>query len=148
MTCRVTSSFETGRFSNRFMNEHLLLSVSFVSRLLTVALMFLNGFTASEFDTSTAAWFANESKFTALKSLVSWDAVYFLFIAENGYFAEQQFAFFPGYPLMIRVVARLISFVSIDGLVLCGVFVSNLFFILATRALYRYQLDDLLGWVV
>uniref|UniRef100_A0A8C8R592 GPI mannosyltransferase 2 n=1 Tax=Pelusios castaneus TaxID=367368 RepID=A0A8C8R592_9SAUR len=41
-----------------------------------------------------------------LGGLSHWDAEHFLFIAEHGYLYEHNFAFFPVYPLCVRVVAE------------------------------------------
>ncbi|XP_044527304.1 GPI mannosyltransferase 2 isoform X1 [Gracilinanus agilis] len=42
-----------------------------------------------------------------LGGLSRWDAEHFLFIAEHGYIYEHNFAFFPGFPLALRVGAEL-----------------------------------------
>jgi phosphatidylinositol glycan class V len=80
------------------------------------------------------------------KPFVRWDAVYFLDIARNGYSSEQQFAFFPGYPILIRVCAKLLAFMGeLLSLKLCeslyftisGLIISNVSFVLAAVALYE-----------
>lgn len=40
------------------------------------------------------------------RPFVRWDALYQLDIALNGYRSEQQLAFFPGYPMVIRLFAN------------------------------------------
>lgn len=45
-----------------------------------------------------------------LNAFVRWDAVYFLSIAEKGYIYEQDFAFFPGLPFFMRVLASTFPF--------------------------------------
>ncbi|TPX71165.1 hypothetical protein SpCBS45565_g01353 [Spizellomyces sp. 'palustris'] len=44
-----------------------------------------------------------------LAPFVRWDAVYFLKIAEAGYTYEQEFAFFPGLPLLMRALSGMLE---------------------------------------
>lgn len=88
-----------------------------------------------------------------LQSFTRWDSAQFLAIAEHGYQEEPQFAFFPGYPILIRAVNQTVlpsdlalpswpstpppSKASVpERLVLSGLLVSNLAFIVATVAMY------------
>ena len=43
-----------------------------------------------------------------LGGLSHWDAEHFLFIAEHGYLYEHNFAFFPGFPLVLLLGAELL----------------------------------------
>ncbi|KAJ3183848.1 hypothetical protein HDU87_005964 [Geranomyces variabilis] len=73
-----------------------------------------------------------------LAPFVRWDAVYFLAIADRGYVHEQEFAFFPGLPLLMRAVAAWIPGLQRDqALMLAGVIISNLSFVAAAVVLYR-----------
>ncbi|NWR79952.1 PIGV mannosyltransferase, partial [Centropus unirufus] len=78
-----------------------------------------------------------------LGGLSRWDAEHFLFIAEQGYLYEHNWAFFPLYPLTLRAMAegalwplqRLLRLRS--RLLLSAVLLNSLFSILAAAALYR-----------
>lgn len=75
-----------------------------------------------------------------------WDSAYFIDIARNGYMYEQFMAFFPLYPLLMRILATplyfafgsLISLTSI--LVIAGWWVSCVCFIIAALVLYQLTL--------
>ncbi|NXN37896.1 PIGV mannosyltransferase, partial [Rhinoptilus africanus] len=78
-----------------------------------------------------------------LGGLSRWDAEHFLFIAERGYLYEHNCAFFPLYPLALRVLAegalwplqRLLRLRS--RLLLSAVLLNSLFSLLAAAALYK-----------
>ncbi|KAJ1815789.1 ER membrane glycoprotein subunit of the GPI transamidase complex-like protein, partial [Coemansia sp. RSA 2598] len=75
--------------------------------------------------------------------VVRWDAFYFVDIADAGYVYEQEHAFFPLLPLLMRALAGtlLSPLASAVGrqlaLVVAGVVVSNASFVLAAATLYR-----------
>ncbi|KAJ1339981.1 hypothetical protein BSLG_005416 [Batrachochytrium salamandrivorans] len=77
-----------------------------------------------------------------MKPLIRWDAVYFLSIAESGYTYEQQFAFFPGLPLLMRSFAALLRLITGGSmcdqalLAMAGLFVTNMMFVGAAISLY------------
>jgi GPI mannosyltransferase 2 len=71
-----------------------------------------------------------------------WDAQYFLHISEHGYSYENTLAFYPLYPLCIRVVRYVLvnvaPFMSIHTLsLLIGIILNVIFFAKATNALYE-----------
>jgi hypothetical protein len=77
---------------------------------------------------------------------VRWDALYFLDIAKHGgYSYEQQHAFFPLLPILMRSIVRfllqpmgLLNWISNDSAyLLSGIIISHSAFILATTQLYR-----------
>nr|XP_033813315.1 GPI mannosyltransferase 2 [Geotrypetes seraphini] len=78
-----------------------------------------------------------------LGGLARWDAEHFLFIAEHGYLYEHNLAFFPVYPLCVRVAADLVLW-PLQGL-LClrsclmfsAVLLNAAFSTLAAAALYH-----------
>ncbi|KAJ2848556.1 ER membrane glycoprotein subunit of the GPI transamidase complex-like protein, partial [Coemansia erecta] len=77
------------------------------------------------------------------KIIVRWDAFYFVHIADAGYVYEQEHAFFPLLPLLMRVlVATVLSPVASAigrklALVVAGVLISNTAFVLAAATLYK-----------
>ncbi len=62
-----------------------------------------------------------------------WDAFWYVLIADEGYVSEPTAAFFPGYPLGIRIVDQLTPFGGVGSALL----VSNAAFLAALIALYR-----------
>ncbi|XP_049734340.1 GPI mannosyltransferase 2 isoform X1 [Elephas maximus indicus] len=77
-----------------------------------------------------------------LGGLSHWDAEHFLFIAEHGYLYEHNFAFFPGFPLVLLVGAELLlrplrGLLSLRSSLLISVALLNsVFFVLAAVALH------------
>ncbi|KAI9594817.1 GPI mannosyltransferase 2 [Syncephalis fuscata] len=75
-----------------------------------------------------------------------WDAFYFLHIAEEGYLFEQEHAFFPLLPGLVRLLAATVfyplHYVLSHRMVLLmsGIVISNLSFILAACSLYRLSI--------
>ncbi|RKO84382.1 GPI mannosyltransferase 2 [Blyttiomyces helicus] len=124
-----------------------------LSRLTTALLAITSSLHGSEYDSSTTAlllssaktpWDATLEPF--LTPFVRWDAIYMLGIAERGYIYEQEFAFFPGLPLAMRVGADAAGY-FVNGavgrrtmLVISGLFFTNLSFVWAAVALYRLTL--------
>ncbi|CAO1408849.1 unnamed protein product [Diamesa serratosioi] len=71
-----------------------------------------------------------------------WDAEYFLHISEHGYTYENTLAFYPLYPLCIKLVRyiliNIVPFLSIRALsLLIGVTINVFFFVKAANALYE-----------
>jgi phosphatidylinositol glycan class V len=97
-----------------------------------------------DYDTSThlhdtSIISANSSFFW---KLLRWDAVFFLDIASNGYRLEQQFAFFPGFPILMRLVAAFIidpfnQLPKETSCYLAGLLISNTCFCLAAWTLVQ-----------
>ena len=65
----------------------------------------------------------------------NWDAKHFLHIAKHGYIYEHSSAFFPLYPLLIRLLSRLVPFYTLSAVIL-----NFLFFNLANVYLYKLTL--------
>ncbi|XP_051577885.1 palmitoyltransferase ZDHHC18-A [Myxocyprinus asiaticus] len=75
--------------------------------------------------------------------LSHWDAEHFLFIAERGYVYEHNFAFFPLFPFILRLVADtllwpLFGFLTLHGRLVFAVAIGNsALFVLSAMALYK-----------
>ncbi|XP_048008690.1 palmitoyltransferase ZDHHC18-A [Megalobrama amblycephala] len=75
--------------------------------------------------------------------LSHWDAEHFLFIAERGYLYEHNFAFFPLFPLILRLLAAtalwpLCGFLTMHGRLLLAVAIGNsILFVISAVALYK-----------
>ncbi|GAA6099255.1 palmitoyltransferase ZDHHC18-A isoform X1 [Tachysurus ichikawai] len=83
--------------------------------------------------------------------LSRWDAEHFLFIAEHGYLYEHNFAFFPLFPLVLRLLATILlwplsPFLTVHGRLLVMVAIANsTLFVMSAVALYglsRMVLQD------
>ncbi|KAI4889504.1 hypothetical protein NFI96_029707 [Prochilodus magdalenae] len=78
-----------------------------------------------------------------LSGLGRWDAEHFLFIAEQGYLYEHNFAFFPLFPLLVRSVAAtllwpLSALLTLRGRLLLAVaMINSTLFVLSAVAMYR-----------
>ncbi|MFZ1412457.1 MAG: mannosyltransferase family protein, partial [Micropruina sp.] len=79
-----------------------------------------------------ALWFALTTGRTATEMLANWDVQHFFRIAEDGYAHANDVAFFPGWPLLLRLFSSL----GVPMLV-AGVALSVLGSALAAWALYR-----------
>lgn len=85
-----------------------------------------------------------------------WDAQYFIHISIYGYVYENSLAFFPGFPITVRIVARLFEivcqFLNVFSLCLISSVVINIIgFVLAARILffltYKELQDEQLAYV-
>lgn len=99
----------------------------------------------------------HHSPFRVLQTFTRWDSAQFLEIAEHGYREEPSFAFFPGYPVLIRALNRTFlpdtitapslyhpaPFSEQERLVLSGLLISNVAFVVAALAIYQLTLSVL-----
>ena len=79
-----------------------------MTRLLVVSLVVIASSFGDDYDTSSELY-GNCSKTPVNKALFSflrWDAVHFVEIAKHGYQYEHQFAFFPGFPSILKMLAH------------------------------------------
>jgi phosphatidylinositol glycan class V len=82
------------------------LLVAVTSRVVILTLGIVSNAIVPDYDLSTAISLRCDGLLCgALSSFVRWDAVYFVEIAENGYLYEQNMAFFPLYPWIVRLLA-------------------------------------------
>ncbi|KAJ2511305.1 ER membrane glycoprotein subunit of the GPI transamidase complex-like protein [Coemansia sp. RSA 1939] len=120
-----------------------------MSRLAALLLGYVSNAIVSDYDSSASLSLPAQSSAAQgivrrlAHVVVRWDAFYFKHIAEAGYVYEQEHAFFPLLPLVMRVFART-ALAPLDGwlgpqlvLVLAGVLVSNVCFVLASVTLYK-----------
>eukprot|EP01133_Synstelium_polycarpum_P003492 gene3492-3989_t len=72
---------------------------------------------------------------------VKWDSIYYTRIAEYGYEYEQYHAFFPLFPLTMRVLSLPLSLVlrvsTPDAIVLAGLIISNVSFVISSVQLFK-----------
>ncbi|ORY24705.1 GPI mannosyltransferase 2 [Naematelia encephala] len=118
-------------------DEHLLISLAVVVRLVTyVLLQLLSRLPA--FDTSHR--FLSSAKPSAT---LRWDAIHFASTAVDGYQYEQQLVWQPGWIAAIRAAGEIVRFVrggnqlEVDDVVLGGEIIANAAFVGATVALYK-----------
>ncbi|KAJ3440140.1 gpi mannosyltransferase [Anaeramoeba flamelloides] len=102
------------------------LFLSVLSRIFLILYTILCGIVNTNYDTSG-------HKGSIISSLIRWDSIWFLGISESGYQHEQTFAFFPGYPILVKIMS---SFTHLS-IPLCGVIISNTSFVLSSLVLYE-----------
>lgn len=117
------------------------------SRLVMWVLCIISDSLITNFDTSSTLITPEAPVDMAISKLFGmwthWDAVFFLEIAEHGYRWDKFYAFFPGYPLVVRAIASgvlhpLASTMSYRSLlILSGALVSNGSFVIAAVFFYR-----------
>lgn len=73
-----------------------------------------------------------------LEGTQRWDADWFLYIAREGYASERSAAFFPGYPLLVRMVDELTPV----GTLTAALLVSNLSYLAAILVLYALTVRE------
>lgn len=98
---------------SRYVPPHLharvLRSASVASAALTIILMY-GAAALPPFDSSPNAILPGDSFADRLaRPLLRWDAFHFVHIAEHDYAYEQEWAFFPGAPLVMKTVASISS---------------------------------------
>lgn len=124
-------------------------AVALGSRILCVALAVTWSalFPDVQFNSASSLLDAQFSKgslpWTLAKPFLRWDAEYFFSIAAGQFYrADFHHAFFPGYPLLVRVLGWLFPvFSTAYGIVAAGVLVSNVAFIAATCGVFQFTKD-------
>jgi phosphatidylinositol glycan class V len=107
-----------------------MLPIAIYSRITVLFLTFVFGTFGQSYDVSSNS------------SFIAWDAVYFKKLASTGTWDyEHEFAFFPGYPLLVRCVASAASTivnVPWDSLIIVsGLAISNISFVMAVAMIYK-----------
>jgi phosphatidylinositol glycan class V len=98
------------------------------SRVAVVGLALLSARIFAPYDSSTQLWTDS-----SLAPLASWDGAHLVAVAERGYAHEHSYAFFPGFPLLVRLV---LAATGMSG-VTAAVVLSNVCFVLAALVLSR-----------
>ena len=70
-------------------------------------------------------------------TFIKWDSVYFVSIAKRGYYFEHELAFYPGFPLVIRLFKFLFPFLDIEFI---SLFLPSLFYVFSSFLLYQLTL--------
>ena len=158
--------------------ENGIIKFAILYRALIISLCLLVGYNFLDYDTSASVILQSSSSHEGSCQKVGhflspltmrWDAVYFFNIAKRGYEFEQEFAFFPGYPFIMRVLGLFLlhslkyllyflTFMSPEiatemipaldhpycydlALQSAGLFISNTAFILAAVMVYRLAIS-------
>lgn len=86
---------------------HRIHSFAAATRVITVGVGILSYLATGSYDSSAEIQLAPSSWAEhCLVSLLRWDALYFNHIGQHGYVYEQEHAFFPGIPLLARMLAK------------------------------------------
>ncbi len=102
---------------------HIVLLAAF-SRLLVIGFALLSSWVFAPYDSSGQFVSSN-----VLSPLANWDGAHFLHVARSGYRFEHSFAFFPGFPMIVNVLARWMDHVT------AAVLLSNVCFVVAAHVL-------------
>ena len=119
-------------------------NVALFSRVITLTSMILSDSLLPDHDPGGDVRKFGVGKISGvLNTFTRWDAAHYLNIAKNGYESDQSFVFFPVYPYALRLLAKLLkymtgSFFTEDSLFIAsGLSLSNASFILATLMLRK-----------
>lgn len=109
--------------------ERSLVRIALLSRLFAFLLAVCSRAFLSDFDESAQIYLngrvnnTNNHSFLDLISVFCrWDSLYFMHIAEHGYVYEQEHAFFPGLPLLMRSIQYFLGkllLINVSNLTLC-----------------------------
>ncbi|CAG8652908.1 1869_t:CDS:2, partial [Paraglomus brasilianum] len=138
------------RLSRPSVKPIVLLAV--LSRLFVWILAFLSSYALDDYDSAADVLFEADSSLQKLfnltfRAFLRWDAFYFLHLAEEGYVYEQEHAFFPVLPLVIRFFGNYVLWplewflLKKQVLLLAGILVSNISFAFATGMIYKLTLS-------
>lgn len=109
-----------------------IVKASLCARVLVVSALLVIGKTLPSFDSSSATLLELNQAPAYLEALVRWDTVHFVSIAQHEYQYEQQTAFMPALPFIMRLGAR-----SLEGMIWTGVLASALASALALVCMYK-----------
>lgn len=133
-------------------NLKTIIKYAFLSRLFIWILSLISHMVVREHDSSASLILNdNTQHYSLLDQLViklfgvfiRWDSFFFYHIAENGYVYEQETAFFPFLPYMMKFLSNTILYplqIFLNYkcvLLISGVLIVNVSFVLATATLYR-----------
>lgn len=95
-------------------------------------------FTFSFFAVFLLGGLLNPQNINFWQSLSSWDSGHFLGIAQRGYVAEEQYAFFPLFPILIKIG----SFFTFNNYLVSALILSNIFLLWSLYFLYKLMSYD------
>ena len=121
----------------RLSNVKLIILTATLSRLVSLLLLIILSHASSPFDTSHQL-----VSIISAPATLRWDAIHFTSIALHGYEHEQQLAFQPGWPGIMRLAAESVRWlmagqVGSEDVVMGGIVIANLAFIGASAMLYK-----------
>lgn len=78
--------------------------IAIFSRLFVILVSATSSIFFESYDSSATLVLSNPNSYLGriLSGFTAWDGVHFLSIAKNGYIFEQQFAFLPLFPILVR----------------------------------------------
>jgi phosphatidylinositol glycan class V len=119
-------------------------AIAALSRLLCLSIAWLSSFSMRLDNQRNTIVFGNEPRpqwlYDFLSPLVQWDGIHFLNIAARGYDSVLEHAFFPGLPMVMRLLSHLNPLGWVDpplSLGLAGIVFVQLSFILGALGLYK-----------
>ncbi|KAI8848723.1 GPI mannosyltransferase 2 [Chytridium lagenaria] len=139
----------TKQSSDFSLNEKDVILWAAFSRVMVLVIARLVSRIGTDYDTSAELSFtdhdpARDMSIAEVLPFIRWDSIYFLAISQREYVYEHEHAFFPGYPMLNRILAFVMtgSGKTPSALVfgVAGVIVSNAAFLFAAIFLYRLSL--------
>ena len=92
------------------LEERKLVGLAVAYRVWLISVAYLTWIIVGEFDASVSL----SPTRSFLDLFARWDAVYFTHIAQEGYVYEQEYAFFPLFPMILNVISRYSSFKNVN----------------------------------
>lgn len=138
------------------LSRNSVLQTAVISRIAIFLIQYIGNLLIPDHDAGVFIFCESKLEYSVLDQLVQhilggfirWDAQYFVHIVKHGYTFENTLAFFPLFPLVLRIVTFLLSpfllLINEDSLIfLAGLLINTLFFCLAALELYKLSVQIL-----